>query len=137
MACLLRCAFLLSANGPCSSLIRWQQTCLNVFRREQSNTVKQATFSPIMKLIKLKLHVLDADKLGVKDMCEMYACFFVAPSRLLPSFFRLHTLLHFSLRLIREYISGKASQTGEHAASSGIPCSAETDDSFFLRFGLQ
>jgi hypothetical protein len=49
-----------------------KQTCLNVFRREQSNTVKQVTFSPIIKLIKLKLHVLDADKLAVKDMCEMY-----------------------------------------------------------------
>jgi hypothetical protein len=30
------------------------------------------TFSPIIKIIKLKLHILDAEKLGVKEMCELY-----------------------------------------------------------------
>lgn len=81
-----------------------QQTCLNVFRREQSNTVKQLTFSPIIKIIKLKLHILDADKLGVKDMCEMYD-WYALVSRLFTYYWSL-------TRLIREYISGKASQTG-------------------------
>ena len=47
-----------------------QKTCVNVFRREQSNTVKQATFGPIFKIIKLKFHVLDAEKLGVRELAD-------------------------------------------------------------------
>lgn len=119
-----------------------QQTCLNVFRREQSNTVKQVTFSPIIKLIKLKLHILDADKLDVKDMCEMYIshshlsvafafalltspfCFFCPPGSSVSTSAAKHRrqVRHHALNLaVREHNRASCvNSESEHAAAAGL-----------------
>lgn len=46
--------------------------CISVFRRDQSNKVKAETFNPIMRIMQLKLHFLDASTLGVREMAELY-----------------------------------------------------------------
>lgn len=46
--------------------------CISVFRRDSSNKVKAEVFKPIMRIMQLKLHFLDAATLGVRDMAELY-----------------------------------------------------------------
>jgi len=61
-----------------------KDTCYSIFRREQSNIVKIATFKPIMRILELKLQFLDGERLGIREMAESY---------------------------LREFTYGKASQT--------------------------
>lgn len=49
-----------------------QETCLGAFRRELSNRAKVATFAPVLNMIELRMQSLDAEKLGVREMAEIY-----------------------------------------------------------------
>ena len=53
-------------------LLSEQQMCISVFRRDPSNKVKAEIFNPIMRIMHLKLHFLDAGTLGIRDMAELY-----------------------------------------------------------------
>ncbi len=52
--------------------LQLQETCLGAFRRELSNRAKVATFAPILNMIELRMQSLDAEKLGVREMAEIY-----------------------------------------------------------------
>jgi hypothetical protein len=49
-----------------------KETCFSLFRREQSNLVRIATFKPLIKLLELKLQLLDPERLAIREMTEMY-----------------------------------------------------------------
>jgi DNA-dependent protein kinase catalytic subunit len=47
--------------------------CLNIFRRDQSNTVKQATFAPIIRIIEMDLNgIVDEETLEVRQLFDIY-----------------------------------------------------------------
>lgn len=48
-----------------------KDTCFSLFRREQSNLVKIASFKPLIKLLELKLQLLDPERLAIREMTEM------------------------------------------------------------------
>ena len=48
-----------------------KDTCFSLFRREQSNLVKIATFKPLLKLLDLKLQYLDPERLAIREMTDM------------------------------------------------------------------
>src|SRR4051812_8094865 len=48
--------------GSIIKLTNSQETCFSIFRREQSNVVKIATFKPITKILELQLQIMDAER---------------------------------------------------------------------------
>lgn len=76
----MACCFLFCENVDCLFLLFGvsvhlcvaQKTCFSVFRREQTSAIKAASFTPIIKIIKMKIKFLDAERLGIREMAEGY-----------------------------------------------------------------
>lgn len=73
-----------------------RETCFSVFRREESAAIKAKTFPPIIKILEMRLPTLDADKLAIRDMTEIYLNDFVCGKESVTGILsELHCAYHF------------------------------------------